>query len=82
VCRPDITGRVGWREVARALSGTDRVLAVGLLAGVVAFVIVGMSEPLLYKRYALAPAAPLIALGAIRDRSMLIAPRPVPGAGR
>lgn len=67
----------GWTATRRS-SGHDRLLAISLLAGAVAFVAVGMSEPLLYKRYALAPAALALALAAQQYRrapaSSLVSP--------
>lgn len=59
---------LGVQTVIR-VSSEDRLLAVGLLAALTAVLIVGIGEPLLYQRYALAPVALLMALaGASRRR--------------
>lgn len=56
-----------WRAVVQA-RGDERLLALSLGAAVVGFVIVSMSEPILYTRYGLAPAALAIALAAVQFR--------------
>lgn len=56
-----------WSTVLQA-RGDDRLLAVGLLSGTVAYLVVGMSEPLLYQRFALAPGALAVALAASQRR--------------
>lgn len=69
-----------WRVVRRS-AGADQYLAVSLLAATVAFLVVGMGEPLLYKRYALAPAALALAMCAIYQRRPRVSrahPQPAP----
>jgi O-antigen ligase len=52
----------GWRAVLNARSQQELLIALGLLAAIVAFIAFGMSEPILYKRYGLAPVALMLAL--------------------
>lgn len=66
-----------WRIVVRS-GDKDQVLAIGLLAGSVVFVGLGLTEPLLYKRYALVPAGLGLAMLAISQRGAnRVAARPV-----
>jgi O-antigen ligase len=59
---------MAWRAVIHSGRGREHLLALSLFAGFVAFVIVAMSEPTLYKRYALVPMSMAFALSAVHWR--------------
>lgn len=64
---------IAWQSVTRS-RGRDRALASALLASVLTFVLLAMSQPLIYQRFALAPAALAFALYAIQARVIVLRP--------
>ena len=58
-------GRLGWRLV---LTSPDRLFALSVFAGYIAFVVNDMSEPGLYERYSLVPALLIVVGAAIQRR--------------
>ena len=57
-------GLIGIAVAAQAVSRRERILALGLLSGFVAFLVVGQSQPFLIQRYAWIPAALLLTVHA------------------
>lgn len=62
--------RAGLQTVIDA-SARVQPVAFGLLGAAVAFVVIAMSQPLLYKRFALVPGALILALVAVHQRRLL-----------
>ncbi|MGX6446641.1 O-antigen ligase family protein [Patulibacter sp. S7RM1-6] len=60
--------RLGWRAVGVATTRVEGTVSIVLLASVSAFVVVSLSEPLLYRRFALVPAALVVSLWGIQRR--------------
>lgn len=72
--------RSGWHNVV-ATRSREQLMAISLLASTWGFVAVGMSEPLLYKRYALAGPALVLAFEAMRRRREAVASAAAPTGG-
>ncbi len=60
--------RVGWTVVRSSTSLDQRSVAVSLLAGFVAFVVLGMGSPILFVRYGWVAAAIILALQVVQQR--------------
>jgi O-antigen ligase len=60
--------KVGWTVVRRSTSLDERSIAVSLLAGFVAFVVLGMGSPILFVRYGWVAAAMILALQVVQQR--------------